>query len=190
VLIYIVALAATLLGGFIWYGSRPDPDALRKKLAAERAQIDRTTNEVQAEVICDEADLNKQIEKETQKYKDIDRLLNERETPKLVLRELSRILSESWGPTLKKTLAGKEKTTLYNQNWDPSSVWITRFEERGREVKIEGGAKGSDDVAEFWRRLQVSAYFVDAELEKFTKLQDQKSTQQFLSFSIQARVNY
>ena len=190
VLIFVVALLATLIGSFIWYGSRPDPDAMRKKLAAERAQVERTTNEVQAEVPCDEEGLRTQIEKETQKYRDVDRLLNERETPKLVLRELSRILSESWGPTLKKSLAGKEKTTLYNQNWDPSSVWITRLEEKNREVKIEGGAKGSDDVAEFWRRLQVSAYFADAELEKFTKLQDTKSAQQFLSFTIQARVNY
>lgn len=190
VLIFVVALLATLIGSFIWYGSQPDPDAMRKKLAAERAQVERTTNEVQAEVPCDEEGLRTQIEKETQKYRDVDRLLNERETPKLVLRELSRILSESWGPTLKKSLAGKEKTTLYNQNWDPSSVWITRLEEKNREVKIEGGAKGSDDVAEFWRRLQVSAYFADAELEKFTKLQDTKSAQQFLSFTIQARVNY
>jgi len=190
VLIFIVAVLATLISCFVWYGSRPDPDAVRKQLAAERAQVERTTVEVQAEVVCEEADLTKQIEKETQKYKDVDRLLNERETPKLVLRELSRILSESWGPTLKTSLAGKEKTTLYNQNWDPTSVWITRFEENKREVKIEGGAKGSDDVAEFWRRLQVSAYFANAELEKFTKLQDTKTTQQFLSFSIQARANY
>jgi Tfp pilus assembly protein PilN len=190
VLIFVAALLTSLIVCLVWYSRRPDPDAIRKRLASERAKVERRTTEVQAEQHCDRPDLEKLIGKETQKYQDIERLLNERETPKYVLRELSRILSESWGPTLKKSLAGKEKTTLYNQNWDPTSVWITRLQEKNREIIIEGGAKGSDDVAEFWRRLQVSAYFFNAELEKFTKLQDTTSKSQYLKFSIVAKVYY
>lgn len=194
VLLYIAAVLVSVLVCLLWYQRRPDPEARKKKLVAQRVKLERETQEIQARVTCDQDQWRSRIKKARRKYRAVERLITARSTPKYVLRELSRILSESWGPTVKMRLATQDKRTLYNQNWDPTTVWLTRFEEKGRQVLIEGGAKGSDDVAEFWRRLQVSAYFSNVGLDKMTQkiessgLLAKKGV--FLEFSIKAMVNY
>ncbi|MFH2007265.1 MAG: PilN domain-containing protein [bacterium] len=193
VLIFVVALLVSAVVCIVWYGRLPDPEAKKKALIAERVKYEQQIQTVQSRKTCEQAKYHKLIEKAERKYTAVERLITRRRTPKFALRELSRILSEAWGPTLKPALSGRDKRTLYNQNWDPTAVWITRFEEKGRELKIEGGAKAMDDVAEFWRRLQVSAYFYDVDLEKFNKVKDQrdaKASASYLKFSIVAGINY
>jgi Tfp pilus assembly protein PilN len=190
-LIYIAALLVAVLVCVIWYGRRPDPQARLRQLRAQRASLEREIRTEQSRSFCNRTQYRRRIKKAQDKTKAVERLITRRRNPKYVLRELSRILSEAWGPTEKLALQGKDKQSLYNQNWDPSGVWITRFEEQNRLVQIEGGAKASDDVAEFWRRLQVSAYFYDVELEKFSKVdKGDDAKDRYLKFSIVAGVNY
>ena len=194
VLLYVAAVLISVLVCLLWYQRRPDPEAKKKKLVAQRVKLERQTQEVQARVTCDQNRWRVRIKKARRKYRAVEKLITQRSTPKYVLRELSRILSESWGPTVKTRLAAQDKRTLYNQNWDPTTVWLTKFEEKGRQVIIEGGAKGSDDVAEFWRRLQVSAYFHNVKLEKMSQKSDSSGLAAkkgvFLQFSIKAGANY
>ncbi len=191
VLIYVVAVILAGVACYVWAQRLPDPEKKKKALVAQRVQYETRTNEVRASKSCNQRRYRKKIRKANRKYKAIDRLIFSRRTPKYVLRELMRILSEAWGPTLKASLAGKDKRTLFNANWDPTSVWITRFDEKANQLKLEGGAKAMDDIAEFWRRLQVSAYFRKVDLEKFKKVgktKDGKDT--YLEFSIIAEVIY
>ena len=199
VVIYaVVVLVAVVVMAIV---ARPSIDyaALRvakeKERKAEEAEITR----IQGQVICDRDSLGKKIKREQRKYRTVEKLITERQNPKQVLREVSRILSEAWGPTLKASFAGKDKRALYNQNWDPTGVWITSFVETSspdspaRTVRIEGGALAADDVAEFWRRLQVSAYFYDVDLERFSEVKESQvkaGADHYLSFSIVSGVKY
>ena len=115
--------------------ARTPPEKYATALVAERARYETKTREVKQKKTCNQGSYKKRIRKANRKYKAIDRLIFSRRSPKLVLRELSRILSEAWGPTLKASLKGKDKRTLFNANWDPTSVWITRFEEKGNQLK-------------------------------------------------------
>jgi Tfp pilus assembly protein PilN len=191
VLLYVVAVLVSGVICVIWSQRLPDPQKKKKALIAERSRYEARTREVQGKKTCNQSRYKKNIRKANRKYKAIDRLIFSRRSPKLVLRELSRILSEAWGPTLKTGLAGKDKRTLFNANWDPTSVWITKFEEKDNQLKLEGGAKAMDDIAEFWRRLQVSAYFDKVDLEKFKKVKQTKDAkEEYLEFSILAGVIY
>ncbi len=191
VLLYVVAVLVSGVICVIWAQRLPDPQKKKKELMAERARYETKTREVQGRKTCNQPRYKKNIVKANRKYKAIARLIFSRRSPKLVLREMSRILSEAWGPTLKAKLAGKDKRTLFNANWDPNSVWITRFVEKGNQLKLEGGAKAMDDIAEFWRRLQVSAYFTKVDLEKFKKVKKDKDAKEaYLEFSIVAGVIY
>ncbi|MDX9999676.1 MAG: PilN domain-containing protein [Polyangia bacterium] len=199
VVIYAVIMLVSVVAMAILARPSIDYNALRvskeKERKAEEAEIAR----IGSQVICDRDDLNRKIKAEQRKYRTVEKLITERQNPKQVLRELSRILSEAWGPTIKQSFAGKDKRALYNQNWDPTGVWITSFAETSspdspaRTVRIQGGALAADDVAEFWRRLQVSAYFYNVDLERFSKVKEMHSTSgsgQFLSFSIVSGVKY
>lgn len=191
VLLYVVAVLVSGIICVVWAQRLPDPQKRKKELVAQRANFETRTREVKMGETCRQAKITKSIRAEKQKYKVIDRLIFSRRSPKLVLREMSRILSEAWGPTLKAGLAGKDKRTLFNANWDPTSVWITRFVEKGNQLKLEGGAKAMDDIAEFWRRLQVSAYFEKVDLEKFKKVKlTTDAKEAYLEFSIVAGVIY
>lgn len=199
VVIYaVVMLVAVVVMAIV---ARPsiDYNALRATKEKERKAEEAEISRIQAQVICDRDSLNKKIKQEQRKYRTVEKLITERQNPKQVLRELSRILSEAWGPTIKPSFAGKDKRTLYNQNWDPTGVWITSFAETSspdapaRTVRIEGGALAADDVAEFWRRLQVSAYFYDVDLERFSKVKEmgvKSGSEHYLSFSIISGVKY
>lgn len=191
VLLYVVAMLVSGVICVVWAQRLPDPQKKKKQLVAERAGYETKTREVKRRKTCQQARYKKSIRKAKRKYKAIERLIFSRRSPKLVLRELSRILSEAWGPSLKTSLAGKDKRTLFNANWDPTSVWITKFSEKGNQLKLEGGAKAMDDIAEFWRRLQVSAYFKQVDLEKFKKVKTSGNAKEaYLEFSIVASVIY
>jgi len=199
VAIYAVVVVVSVVVMAIVARPSIDYNALRATKEKERKAEEAEISRVQSQVICDRDKLTRKIKREQRKYRTVEKLITERQSPKQVLRELSRILSEAWGPTLKTSYAGKDKRALYNQNWDPSSVWVTSFAETSspdspaRTVRIEGGALAADDVAEFWRRLQVSAYFYDVDLERFSKVKEGTSKpgdSPYLSFSIVSGVKY
>ena len=188
VMIFAAALVVSIVVCVIWYSRLPDPEAAKRKLVKERQKYETMIKEVNDRHVCSKLKLKKQLKLAVRKYKTVEKLITRRSTPKNVLRELSRILSESWGPTLDTQYADKKKGSLFNQNWDPTAVWITKFTEAGRVTTIEGGAKASDDVAEFWRRLQLSVYFEQPDLEKFSKEGNKETA--FLKFVIKTRVKY
>ncbi len=189
-LVYVAAVVVSVLACVIINGQKEDPMVKIRALRQQREGVEQKTNVVQSRTFCDRGKYKSRIKKARRKYKAVERLITRRRSPKYVLREMSRILSEAWGPTLKMSYQGKDKRALYNQNWDPSAVWITSFKEKGRIASIEGGAKASDDVAEFWRRLQVSAYFANVDLQKFQKVKLHSNGEEYLQFSIVAGVNY
>jgi len=190
-LVYVAAVAVSAIVCVIWYSRLPDPEARKRELIKERSQLETRIGEINQRSFCDRDKYRKRIRKANRKYRAVDRLITRRRTPKYVLREVSRVLSEAWGPTIKTSLRGKDKATLYNQNWDPNAVWLTKIEEKNRNTTITGCAKGSDDVGEFVRRLEVSAYFEGVSFNGMEKTADcSGQAGAFQKFEILARVNY
>ena len=133
---------------------------------------------------------DKKLKKCTGKCPPAKRLKRYCPGPVLAMRELSRVLSERWGPTLKRKLKESRRSEYYNPNWDPTSLWITGWEEHDRSVKILGNSKAAGDADEFRKRLKVSRYFADVRLEKTSQASDTKDKVSYYKFEITARVLY
>ncbi len=108
--------------------------------------------------------------------------------PVLWMRELSHILSERWGPTLKAGLDPTRRLDYYDPNWDPTGLWLTLWEEQSGQVHMVGGAKANGDVAEFERRLRVSRYFSSVQVNKTELIQDNNKKVSFYQFDVTAAV--
>ncbi len=98
----------------------------------------------------------------------IDELLAARQGPVYVLLELSNIMSKRGRPHLDQD-AYQEMIRIdpaagYDENWDFRRVWISRFKEKDRRVRISGDALTHEDVAEFLRRINLSSFFTASEL--------------------------
>lgn len=110
--------------------------------------------------------------------------------PVLVMREMSRVLSERWGPTLKPELDSTRRMDYYNPNWDPTSLWISMWQEEEGIVQIIGGAKANGDVAEFEKRLKASKYFADVSVVKTSLVEGKEDKLSHYKFELTARVSY
>jgi type IV pilus assembly protein PilN len=124
----------------------------------------------------------------------IDRLKSGRTGPVGVLREFSDIISKGKGPRLNvadyEVLLKKDPNAGYNPTWDTRRVWITNYTEQNRRVKLVGGAKSYDDVAEFMKRLQLSVYFSEVQLLPIRAQIDGKMGVKYVSFEMTAAANY
>ncbi len=106
--------------------------------------------------------------------------------PVLWMRELSHILSERWGPTLKDGLDPTCKVEYYNPNWDPTGLWLKRWTQTEGGIQVVGGARANGDVAEFERRLRVSRYFENVEVERTSLVEDKDHHIKYYEFELRA----
>jgi len=114
--------------------------------------------------------------------------------PTAVLLELSRILTPGKGPTLKLATASKPSSlhteVAYNPVWDARRVWLTRFEESERTVKLEGMARDGSDVYELAQRLKLSKYFDDVQLLPGRQKREKVTKVELVNFALQVKVKY
>lgn len=96
----------------------------------------------------------------------IDKLETKRRTPVFVMYELAMILTDSkegGGPDVDKErlrqIVKADPQAEINVLWDPTGLWLTKVEEKGGQLLIEGGARDATDLSEFTRRLRASARF-------------------------------
>jgi type IV pilus assembly protein PilN len=150
------------------------------------------------------ADIKKTIENH-QEIKDQLAALKEREDaiaklqaartgPTATLIELSRVLTAGRGPTTDRDrieqLKRDNPNAVPNPNWDPRRLWLTKYTEVDRNVKIEGLARDGEDVAEFLRRLSLSDYFYDVQPLPATEVVDQATKLNLKQFAVSAKVKY
>jgi type IV pilus assembly protein PilN len=125
----------------------------------------------------------------------IKRLQANRAGPVWLMRELSDILTKGKGPTFNKEQyedqLRRDPNTAFNPNWEPKRVWLVSYAELNHEVKLRGAAKSDEDVAEFLKRLKLSAFFSDVYWQQTQPQTDQKMNNvSFVTFDVAARVNY
>ena len=127
----------------------------------------------------------------------IKKLQESRSGPATFMRELSDLLTKDRGPTTSKEqyddLLRSDPNAGFNPNWEPKRAWILSYVEKEHSVTIKGGAKSDEDVAEFLKRMKLSAFF-EKNSVYWQQTQPQVDTRlnnvTYVTFDVTARVKY
>jgi type IV pilus assembly protein PilN len=111
-----------------------------------------------------------------------------------MLLEVARMLTPGRGPSVDPNeltkLRRDDPGQDFNQNWDARRLWLTRFVEQERTVRLEGMARDGEDVSELARRMNLSSYFHDVQLLPAKREVDKNSGLPVVSFKLEAKVRY
>jgi Tfp pilus assembly protein PilN len=152
-----------LIGGAGWWLLTMEEDAaaaMREQTAAKT----RAAEEIKQAI--DEEGLEARKAELAQLQAAIAKLESKRRTPVYVMYELAMILTDAkdgGGPDVDKEklrqIIKSDPQAEINTLWDPTGLWLTRVEEKGGLLVVEGGARDATDLSEFTRRLRASARF-------------------------------
>jgi type IV pilus assembly protein PilN len=190
-LVVIVLLAALeAVGFFIYHGNKKEElIAQRRKNSELTEQISQLKNSVK-----NHADVKAQLERLRAREDAIAKLQSARTGPTAVLLELARMLTPGRGPTVDpdrlNTLRRENPLAVYNPNWDARRLWLTKYIENTRDVRIEGTARDGEDVSELARRMSLSSYFADVRLLPAKKVVSPEAGMELVDFQLEARVKY
>jgi Tfp pilus assembly protein PilN len=152
-----------LVGGAGWWllGMEEDAAAAMREQAAAKT---RKAEEIKQ--VIDEEGLEARKAELAQVEAAIDKLETKRRTPVYVMYELSMILTDAkdgGGPDVDKErlrqIVKSDPQAEMSLLWDPTGLWLTKVEEKGGRLVLEGGARDATDLSEFTRRLRASARF-------------------------------
>lgn len=186
----LVLVALEVVGCFVWYGAKQDELAQQQsKNGALEAQIKQIKD-----VSKNHEDVKKKLAILREREDAIGKLQSARTGPTAMLLEVARMLTPGRGPSvdpgeltkLRRDNPGQD----YNQNWDPRRLWLTRFVEADRTVRLEGMARDGEDVSELARRMNLSTYFRDVQLLPAKRETDKTSGLAVVSFKLEAKVRY
>lgn len=141
----------------------------------ESQALERTFNELKVEV-----DRQQSV---------IDDLTQNQVSPAALLSELSYLLSPPKDDTERENFDQKG----WRWSWDTGAVWLERFREEDRVLKLQGHARTLEDVGELLNRLNASNHFLNTHLKytEATRLTFPNGRSgPFVRFEIDARVIY
>lgn len=189
-LIGVVAVTLTLVGIIVFHGTQV---SRINELRDQNAQLTRAIAKLKAEI--GDYDVIKLQRDELIRQRDaIRKLQANRAGPVWMMRELSDILTPGKGPTFNKEqyeeLIKRDPSAGFNPNWDTRRAWLISYSETDHAVKMRGGAKSDEDVAEFLKRLNQSAFFSDVYWQQTQPNVDTKLNVSYVTFDVTARVNY
>jgi type IV pilus assembly protein PilN len=178
-----------VVGCFIWYGSKTDElEQQQAKNRALTAQIDQIKAASK-----NHEDVKNKLTTLRDREEAIAKLQSARTGPTAMLLEVARMLTPGRGPSvdpneltqLRRDNPGQD----FNQNWDARRLWLVRFVEAERTVRLEGIARDGEDVSELARRMNLSTFFQDVQLLP-AKREVDKSGLPVVSFKLEAKVRY
>jgi type IV pilus assembly protein PilN len=186
----LVLVALEVVACFVWYGSKQDELAQQQsKNGALEAQIKQIKD-----VSKNHEDIKKKLAVLREREDAIAKLQSARTGPTAMLLEVARMLTPGRGPSVDPSELTKLRRDNpgqdFNQNWDPRRLWLTRFVESDRTVRLEGMARDGEDVSELARRMNLSAYFREVQLLPAKRETDKASGLPVVSFKLEAKVRY
>jgi len=193
-ILFVLVIVVALVGLYFFNGT------VSAELDAANAEADvlkKKITELEGSVKDREAFVARRRDLLAQKAIFID-LHGRRSGPSKMLHELAMLLSPGRGPGAGWSITKDEYEDLLKESpgaevhlsWDPTRVWIERIHEDTRIITIEGFAKSNDDAAEIQKRLALSKYFDAVELGALNAVDDAKTKERTVSFTITAVVNY
>jgi type IV pilus assembly protein PilN len=157
--LFAILIVGGYIGNFLWASSRAGD------LATRQAKVARTAEEIAQ----------------------LDRIIGEVKNIKDQqgqLREKLDILAQ-----LKADRAGPVRVLDALATLTPKRLWLSRMDEKSRNVSFEGSAVTIDDVSEFMTALKGSPYFTNVELTK-TATKSDKGAAKRVDFTVTAAVVY
>jgi type IV pilus assembly protein PilN len=191
----MIVVALEIIACFVWYGEKQQELAVQKRRSAElQVRIDKVK-----EAVKDHERVKSKLEQLRAREDAIAKLQNARTGPTAMLLEVARILTPGRGPSVdpeRLSLMRRENPlAVYNSTWDTRRLWITKFDEHMRTVKLDGSARDAEDVAELARRVNLSSYFYNVKLLPGRKTGDKVDAEskvrlEVVGFQLEAKVRY
>jgi type IV pilus assembly protein PilM len=186
----LVCVLLEIVGLFVWHSAmKSDLGKLTNDNAGVLAQIDKIKKDT-----SEHPAVKAQLAELKDREDAISKLQAARTGPTSVLLELSHILTQGRGPTVDhdklEQLKRDDPTAVPNPNWDPRKLWLTKYTELDRSVKIEGLARDGEDIAEFMRRLGVSDLFYDVKPLPVSEASDKDTKINLKQFAVSAKERY
>jgi type IV pilus assembly protein PilN len=186
----LVSVALEVVGCLVLYGQKQDE--LSRQLDKNKAL------EAQIKQIKDVSKNHDEIKQKLVALRDreeaIAKLQSARSGPTAMLLEVARLLTPGRGPSVDPNELSKVRRENplqdYNANWDPRRLWLTRFIEADRTVRLEGIARDGEDVSELARRMNLSTYFDDVQLLPAKREVEKESGLPMVAFKLEAKVRY
>jgi type IV pilus assembly protein PilN len=185
-----VLVALEIVGCLALYGNKQEERDLEVlKNNALQTEIDKVKG-----VAKEHENVKKKLASLRDREDAIAKLQSARTGPTAMLLEVARLLTPGRGPSVdpnKLTALRRENPTQdFNANWDARRLWLTRFVESERTVRLEGMARDGEDVSELARRMNLSSYFYDVQLLPAKRETEKESGIQMVSFKLEAKVRY
>jgi type IV pilus assembly protein PilN len=186
----LAAVALEIVGFLVLFGAKQDE--LDQELGKNRALL------AQIEQVKDVAKNHEEVKKKLSSLRDredaIAKLQSARTGPTAMLLEVARLLTPGRGPSVDPAELSKlrQENPLqdYNPSWDSRRLWLTKFVESDRTVRLEGMARDGEDVSELARRMNLSSYFNEVQLLPAKREAEKESGLQMVSFKLEAKVRY
>jgi len=156
-----------------------------------------------AEVQGKNAQTQKEITKLKETLSDVEKSTKERDSMKEQLNVLMSLERNRSGPVrvldemqliLSAPRNELEALTFdnrgWNTKWEPGRLWFNSFKETGGRFLLKGGARSSDDVAEFLQRLSSSGYFSDVQLIEALQKSSAADKIDYIAFEVVGSLSY
>jgi Tfp pilus assembly protein PilN len=186
----VAALAAAALGVvfLVDLPMRSDLEDFRRGEAQLRAEIARQTEQLAGFAGMQKDQADAQARKQS-----IERLLRAKVVPAHVLHELGEILTSNRLPTMTQDMierTGSDPNKRFQQDWDPTHVWLSGYSDNNGVFKLEGGAQSESDVTQLSKRLAASVHFMDVTPAGGERVTDLANGVSYYKFTITGRVAY
>lgn len=185
----VLLLVLEAVGLFLFHGVKQEELAVQNRKNAELdVQIQESRNAVK-----NHAEVKAQLERFRAREDAIGRLESARTGPTAVLLEMARLLTPGRGPSVDpdrlNQLRRENPAAVYSPTWDARRLWLTRYVDAQRHVRLEGNARDGEDVSELARRLSLSSYFGDVKLLP-AKKQKAAGGLELIQFQLEATAKY
>jgi type IV pilus assembly protein PilN len=190
-ILLLLAFLAEVAGLLVFHGMKSDDLKAQRQVNSElELQIANAKR-----AVSNHPDIKEQLARLRAREDAISKLQTARTGPTAVMLELARILTPGRGPTVDPDrlaqIRRENPLAVYNPGWDARRLWLTRFVEQQRKVRLEGIARDGEDVSELARRMNLSNRFHGVQLlpGKKEKLSDADGLE-VVKFQLEAQVRY
>jgi len=188
--VVMVAMLAEVAALFVFHGFKNEElKDQRQKNAALTAQIDQSKS-----TVANHEDVRQKLAQLRAREEAIGKLQSARTGPTAILLELARLLTPGRGPSVDpdrlSQLRRDNPLAVFNPSWDSRRLWLVKFVEQSRKLRLEGFAQDGEDVSELARRMNLSSYFADVRLLPAVRQIDSTTHMEVVSFALEAKVNY
>jgi type IV pilus assembly protein PilN len=186
----LVAFLLEVVGLFVFHSIKSEVLKDQNRTNAElTTQIDRSKA-----TVANHSEVKTKLGELRAREDAIAKLQSARTGPTAVMLELARMLTPGRGPSVDperlQQFRKDNPLAVYNPSWDARRLWLTKFVEQQRKVRLEGVARDGEDVSELARRMNLSSLFYEVRLLPAKTEKDPTSGMEVVRFELEAKVRY